>query len=568
MASEPTLQFAYRGKEGVFLFNKAEHNEEVKLDTDKSGVNCRTLQYSKDGALFAWSLNECVLIANADTGNIVRELPAPKVSFLVFSPRNTYLATWQNPTSSSEGTPENLHIWDIKTGELVAKFHQKSQNGWEPQWSDDESIFARNVSGEVQFYQGSNIQEGIKSRLQLPGLTFFELSSGNAPYKVAVFVPEHQERPAFVRIFNYGAWNVPVSSKSFYKADKVQMIWNGSGTKVLVLTSTEVDSTGKSYFGETGLYFLDSGGKFDSRVTLDKEGPVHDIAWSPNSKEFVVVYGFMPAKAVLFDNKCNVIHDFGAYPVNTIKFSPYGQIISFAGLGNLAGEMFLWDREKLKLISDISARDASHVEWAPDARHIITATLFPRLRVDNGYKIWKFDGTLIEETLVPELYQIAWRPGKFPNKPLPAVSQASKDSKAQNSSSASFSASGSFSSAAKKAYVPPHLRGLQNDSAPRALHELLDENINGTPQKDDGKGKGKEKDSQDKGKKKDAKPPLDKEELEKKIKNVNKKLKDIQALKDLQNEGKTLELNQLDKIKKEGSIQKELRDLQKQLEKL
>lgn len=87
------------------------------------------------------------------------------------------------------------------------------------------------------------------------------------------------------------------------------------GTKALVLTQTEVDMSGKSYFGETNLYYMDSNGKFDQHVTLgtalsfpffflffflvanqrsvttDKEGPIHEVAWSPNGREFVVVYG-------------------------------------------------------------------------------------------------------------------------------------------------------------------------------------------------------------------------------------------------------------------------------------
>jgi len=40
------------------------------------------------------------------------------------------------------------------------------------------------------------------------------------------------------------------------------------GTKALVLTQTEVDMSGKSYFGETNLYYMDSNGKFDQHVTL------------------------------------------------------------------------------------------------------------------------------------------------------------------------------------------------------------------------------------------------------------------------------------------------------------
>ena len=28
-------------------------------------------------------------------------------------------------------------------------------------------------------------------------------------------------------------------------------------------------------------------------------------------------------------------------------------------------------------------------DWAPDGRHFLTATVAPRLNVDNGYQIWR-----------------------------------------------------------------------------------------------------------------------------------------------------------------------------------
>ena len=40
------------------------------------------------------------------------------------------------------------------------------------------------------------------------------------------------------------------------------------GNRALVLTQTEVDTTGKSYFGETNLHFMDSQGKYDCRIAL------------------------------------------------------------------------------------------------------------------------------------------------------------------------------------------------------------------------------------------------------------------------------------------------------------
>ena len=69
------------------------------------------------------------------------------------------------------------------------------------------------------------------------------------------------------------------------------MKWNTLGTQLLLLTQKDVDDSNKNYYGETMMYLLSAAGNFDCRVTLDREGPIHDFAWSPNSKEFAVVYG-------------------------------------------------------------------------------------------------------------------------------------------------------------------------------------------------------------------------------------------------------------------------------------
>lgn len=60
----------------------------------------------------------------------------------------------------------------------------------------------------------------------------------------------------------------PVSQKNFFKGDKVQLKWNDNGTSLIVLAQTEVDKTGKSYYGETTLYLLSANGGFDSRIDL------------------------------------------------------------------------------------------------------------------------------------------------------------------------------------------------------------------------------------------------------------------------------------------------------------
>lgn len=59
-----------------------------------------------------------------------------------------------------------------------------------------------------------------------------------------------------MRLFQAPNFELPVANKSFFKADQVNVLWNRQGTACLVSTQTEVDSTGKSYYGETNLYFL------------------------------------------------------------------------------------------------------------------------------------------------------------------------------------------------------------------------------------------------------------------------------------------------------------------------
>ena len=77
-----------------------------------------------------------------------------------------------------------------------------------------------------------------------------------------------QGSPASVRVFNIPNFSSPVSQKNFFKGDKVQMKWNAEGTSLIVLAQTEVDKSGKSYYGETTMYILSANGGFDSRIDL------------------------------------------------------------------------------------------------------------------------------------------------------------------------------------------------------------------------------------------------------------------------------------------------------------
>jgi translation initiation factor 2A len=54
-------------------------------------------------------------------------------------------------------------------------------------------------------------------------------------------------------------------------------------------------------------YYLSVKDGMSIHVQLDKDGPIYNFDWSPCGKVFAVVYGFMPAKVMLFDSNCDKV---------------------------------------------------------------------------------------------------------------------------------------------------------------------------------------------------------------------------------------------------------------------
>lgn len=262
--------------------------------------------------------------------------------------------------------------------------------------------------------------------------------------------------PAAVKVFQVPQFSSPISQKTFYKGDKVQLKWNDLGTSLIVLAQTEVDKTNKSYYGETNMYILSANGSFDSRIQLDKEGPIHDVSWSPNSKEFGVVYGYMPAKTTIFNARAVPQHNFDLGPRNTINFSPHGRFCMVAGFGNLAGDMDIYDLEKnYAKVCTIKASNCTYCEWSPDGQHILTATTSPRLRVDNGIRVYHVSGGLMYNEDMTELYHVTWRPQSTQLHPLSATNAAPKP----HPSALTYLSTQKTPSKPAGAYRPPGARG-------------------------------------------------------------------------------------------------------------
>ncbi|KAK9141268.1 hypothetical protein Scep_010949 [Stephania cephalantha] len=409
--SSPSLEILAREPEGFSIWSGPPFsNGQPKVKIER--VPCTFAKYSEDGSRYLVIKSaSTVCVYDCHSSTEIRTFEVPNVLAAVLSPRGTYLQSFQMPLTSKEN---NLILWNCDTGAPVYQQFKKgmSKTTWPlVQFSFDEAVACRLATNEIQFFDAGDFSKGIIYRLRVPGLAAMELSKTTGSH-IAAFVAESKGIPASVQIFASGkdAQSQPVARRSFFRCDTVQLSWNYGSTGLLVVVQSDVDKTNQSYYGESKLAYLTTDGSYEGLVTLRKEGPIHDVQWSSKGSEFVVIYGFMPASATVFDKKCNPLLQLGEGPYNTVRWNPKGKFLCLAGFGNLSGEMVFWDYEAKKQLGTTKAELSVTSEWSPDGRFFMTATTAPRLQVDNGIKIFHHNGSLYFKKMFAKLYQADWKP--------------------------------------------------------------------------------------------------------------------------------------------------------------
>ena len=418
--------------------------------------------FTNDGkkAAFVRGRNMAIEIFNCETDTLIYEIPCVDAQNVDLSPLGNYLITWSRPTKPANGeeTVEgNLKIWDTKNGTVVISFSQKIAKNDIIQWTNDEKLMFHSVSNELHIYDAENLGKGILNKVLHKGFTIYKVSSLSSPnVHIALFNPEGGGKPARVAIYSYqkteGNSEVkgPLNSRTMFAATEGNCYWNSVGTSLLVHTHADVDNTNSSYYGATGLFLLTSDGSVSAIVSQSKEGPVYDVKWSPDGQTFIICAGNMPCHTTVYNWKGEPVFECGAAHRNSISFSPHGRFVCVAGFGNLAGEMDFYDTTKMKKLGTNSAHCTVAHSWSPDSRYFMTAVLAPRMNVDNGFKIFKYNGygPVVRHNQDPAdpLYAANWFPidsKLFPNRgPSPKRSLTNDSTGASASSGAHTSGVG------------------------------------------------------------------------------------------------------------------------------
>jgi len=215
------------------------------------------------------------------------------------------------------------------------------------------------------------------------------------------------------------------------------------------------------------LVLLSKDRKATVNIIPSKEGAIHDYAWCSRRHIFVVVAGKSPARCTVFDGKTgDPLFQYGDSHKNIACYSPSGRFLCLAGFGNLAGGMDFWESKKSKLLGSGKSDAAVGYGWSPCGRMFMTATLAPRMNVDNGVTLYDYRGDKISHWPADKKGSVLGSDGLLECKFLPVRDGTFPDlpasPKPEGAETASSTAASAKSATEKKVYRPPGATALSN----------------------------------------------------------------------------------------------------------
>ena len=207
-------------------------------------------QFSRCGTKLALvDLNGLKILRTSDYTEIMFSRRA-NVQLLHFSNCGRYLVSWEKP---QEENP-NLILWDTLTSTALYQFFQKQsmKELWPTLvFSSDSTHFFTRRGDSLCTYRIPE-QQPVSAFTESKVSSFFV-----SPQSAALVIYAGDSRGDGSKLCVYsqqaGALAKVVDIATRY-VQEIKVLWNKDGTRALIWCQTDVDTTGRSYYGEHSLY--------------------------------------------------------------------------------------------------------------------------------------------------------------------------------------------------------------------------------------------------------------------------------------------------------------------------
>lgn len=461
----------YKGDDvGIYWNQKSEAPESIihRINWTETYI-----QWSPLGTYLASFHRPGIQLWGGESWEKIARFPHPSVKLIDFSPCERYLVTWSNEPIPSypEGHPGRLTfepedegkciiIWDIKTGALLKSFNSTPSSNndsddtprkitWPMyKWSSDGSYFAKVTPGQhISVYETPSMTLVGKKNIKIEGVVDFEWSpsklkdkKGDKEYLLCYWTPEINNQPARTGLLSIPSKET-IRTKNLFNVSDCKLHWQSKGDLLCVKVDRHT-KTRKSTFTNLEIFRIHE--KNIPVEVIEIKDIVINFAWEPNGDRFALITtsdtGFGQGPLINVKNSLSfyctekskgssgnfkLIRTFNKKSCNGLYWAPNGRFIVAATLGNATNfDLEFWDLdfegEKKDIDKDLNANlqlmgTAEHygvtdIEWDPSGRYLISSVSIWRHRMENGYCLWDFKGSLLREEHIEGFKQLLWRP--------------------------------------------------------------------------------------------------------------------------------------------------------------
>ncbi|CAI5715974.1 unnamed protein product [Hyaloperonospora brassicae] len=412
----------------IFWSDKGEIELDYAGDREKTNGKQWCMQYvlwSPQGTYLATFHPQGIALWGGDKYEKVGRFAHKKVKLAMFSPNENYLITVSETEQESA-----IIIWDVKTSKLLRAFPAGKPTGAKNEvvqglmtpfkWSADDKYVARRGNDVISIYELPSMKLLEKKSLRAEGVHDFFWSPTDPI--LAYWAPEDTNVPARVSLVELPSRR-EVRQKNLFNVSDCKLHWHPNGT-FLCVKVTRHSKSKKTMYTNFELFRVQE--QLVPVEMLEVKDNIVAFAWEPKGTRFAAVHGegqqHLNVSFYDMDGGSNVAKEVTLLYTLTDKacshlyWSPLGNNIVLAGLGEINGQLEFWDTTEQQSITVQEHFKCSHVEWDPSGRVVATAVCQPldnsyyKLTMDNGYTLWTFQGKKLLEEKKDTFFQFLWRP--------------------------------------------------------------------------------------------------------------------------------------------------------------